>query len=161
MTTGPVCYYSLNPRGTSTLAGNRMNGAGNVTAAFTEPRLFPVDVAGVTYCLLLTWEMYDACCFWGDSVMTDSLPHTHLLLDETCFCSCYKALVVEVEFILWKMLTHLKLSTGKCKLKMNRLKPTRTNYLCLIQSGLNKWQMYHAMDLKGNSGILDKRYRVA
>lgn len=50
MTTGPVCYYSLNPRGTSTLAGNRMNGAGNVT----EPRLFPVDVAGVTYCLLLT-----------------------------------------------------------------------------------------------------------
>lgn len=58
------------------------------------------------------------------------------------------------------MLTHLKLSTGKCNLKMNRLKPTQANYLCLIQSGLNKWQMYHPMDLKGNSGILDKRYRV-
>lgn len=47
------------------------------------------------------------------------------------------------------MLTHLKLSTGKCNLKMNRLKPTQTNYLCLIQSGLNKWQMYHCHGLKG------------
>lgn len=57
MTTGPVCYYSLNPRGTSTLAGNRMNGAGNVTAAFTEPRLFPVDCGGCD--VLFTAHMRD------------------------------------------------------------------------------------------------------